>query len=176
MLKKDLRQTIRERKRQFTQQQLDELSSPIIKRLLNTREIKQAKTVLMYYSLPDEVNTHKAINALVNDGKRVLLPVVVDGENMEIHQYTGEKDLKDGAFHIKEPVGKLYSDYSDIDVAVVPGMSFDKSRNRLGRGKGYYDRFLKKIPNVLKIGVCFDFQKEDAIPTEGTDVKMDSVI
>ena len=55
-------------------------------------------------------------------------------------------------------------------------MSFDAKGNRLGRGKGYYDRFLEKVPDMYKIGICFDFQKEESIPTEVTDIKMNEII
>ena len=107
----------------------------------------------------------------------MLLPVVINEEELEIREYKDKNDLKEGiAYHIMEPVGEKYNDYKNIDVAVVPGMSFDDNGNRLGRGKGYYDRFLKQIPQAYKIGICFNFQKVKAVPTEETDIKMDEVI
>ena len=75
-----------------------------------------------------------------------------------------------------EPSGELFDDYAAIDLAVVPGMAFDIQNNRLGRGKGYYDRMLPKLVNAYKIGVCFSFQRLPGIPAEGNDVKMDEVI
>lgn len=176
MHKKDLRQFIRMQKGQFSQTQLVELSVPIIKRLLAHPRIKQAQTILMYYSLDDEVNTHEVINELVGQGKNVLLPAVVDDTRMELREYHGPHDLESGFFHLLEPVGKVFTDYNSIDVAVVPGMAFDSRHNRLGRGKGYYDRFLSQIPAVYKIGICFDFQKLPGIPAEENDVKMDEVL
>lgn len=96
---------------------------------------------------------------------------------METRLYETEKDLVEGAFNIMEPQGPLFTDYGKIDVVVVPGMAFDKKGNRLGRGKGYYDRFLSQLPPyIYKIGVCFDFQKFDNIPAEETDVRMDCVV
>ncbi|MBP8934817.1 MAG: 5-formyltetrahydrofolate cyclo-ligase [Prevotella sp.] len=177
MLKAELRKDIRERKRQFTSQKLSELSLMLISKLLDNDKIKKAKTILMYYSMPDEVNTHQVVDTLVALGKKVLLPVVINGEELEIREYKDKKDLREGiAYHILEPVGRKYEDYKNIDVAVVPGMSFDANGNRLGRGKGYYDRFLKYIPQAYKIGICFNFQKVDIVPTEKTDIKMDEVI
>ena len=73
-------------------------------------------------------------------------------------------------------VGKPFPCYSEIDVAIIPGMSFDNDGNRLGRGKGYYDRLLAKIPQTYKIGMCFDFQKVEEVPTEETDIRMDEVL
>lgn len=176
MEKKDLRNLIRNQKRLFTDQQLREQSLPIIKRLLENPAIHQAKTILMYYSLPDEVDTHRAIDLLLAAGKTVLLPVVISDTEMELHRYTGKRDLQSGFFQIMEPVGELFTDYDTIDVAVVPGMAFDTRRNRLGRGKGYYDRFLPRLKYTYKIGVCFNFQKLPGIPADDNDVKMDIVI
>ena len=177
MLKAELRKNIRERKRQFTSKMLGELSLMLINKLLENDKIKEANTILMYYSMPDEVNTHQVVDTLVALGKKVLLPVVINGEELEIREYKDKNDLIEGiAYHIMEPVGEKYNDYKNIDVAVVPGMSFDDNGNRLGRGKGYYDRFLKQIPQAYKIGICFNFQKVKAVPTEETDIKMDEVI
>ncbi len=178
MEKKELRNIIRDRKRQFSPTQLGELSLPILARLSKNARFQAAKTLLLYYSLPDEVNTHLLVEQLAKSGKRVLLPVVMDGENMILREYTGAQDLQEGAFHIQEPVGKLFpeSSYPQIEVAVIPGMSFDKQGNRLGRGKGYYDKFLQRLPHIYKIGVCFDFQKSEQVPTEATDIPMDEVV
>lgn len=171
-----LRNKIREKKRQFTQIQLDELSRMIIQRLLHSDRVKNAQTIILYYSLHDEVNTHHLIDLLSETGKKILLPYVKDDTEMELREYGGPDDLRKGCYGIMEPTGNTFTNLETIDVAVIPGMSFDSNGNRLGRGKGYYDRFLKKIPDVYKIGICFDFQKVDNIPTGLYDVKMDEII
>ena len=176
MKKEELRTHIRMMKGQFTEAQLRDMSARVTARLLANPAISGADTILMYYSLADEVCTHDVIDKLVGMGKTVLLPVVINDTNMELHRYTGPQDLQDGFFNIMEPVGEVFDEYDSIDVAVVPGMSFDTRGNRLGRGKGYYDRFLPKLKNAYKIGVCFDFQKMPGIPTEENDVKVDIVI
>ena len=178
MDKKELRQFIRNEKRQYSSSQLEELSLSVLSRLNGNEHLQRAETILMYYSLPDEVNTHVYIDQLLGRGKKILLPEVIDGENMVIREYTGKHDLKEGAFHIMEPIGSLFPEerYQEIDLAIIPGMAFDAKRNRLGRGKGYYDRFLQKIPQVYKIGICFPFQLIDKIPTEETDIKMDAIM
>jgi len=174
--KSALRKKIREKKRQFTGRELGGLSLGIIRKLLSHPAIVNARTILMYHSLPDEVDTHAAADMLVAGGKTVLLPAVTGDGEMEIHLYGGKRDLTKGAYGIMEPSGEAYTYYNNIDVAVVPGMAFDTANNRLGRGKGYYDRFLVKVPKTYKIGLCFDFQMVDEIPSDCHDIKMDEVI
>ena len=174
--KRTLRKRIKDIKRQFSVHELEELSLPVISRLLSHPAITGAKTILMYYSLPDEVYTHDMVDILVQRGKTVLLPRVIDGENMEIRTYCNAADLAPGSYGIMEPTGTPYTAYSRIDVAVVPGMAFDPQGHRLGRGKGYYDRFLPKAANAYKIGLCFDFQKVEAVPSDLNDVTMDCII
>lgn len=192
MDKQELRKEIRNRKRQFSQDQLGELSLSAISKLRKHPKVMAAHTLLLYYSLPDEVNTHEWIDELVTEGKRVLLPVVVNDKDMVIREYTGKHDLAEGSFHIMEPIGKLFTEekYPEIEVAIIPGMSFDDGGHRLGRGKGYYDRFLTKLrgmegnhserkeadgTEVYKIGICFGFQKLQEIPFESHDILMDEV-
>lgn len=192
MDKQELRKEIRNRKRQFSQDQLGELSLSAISKLRKHPKVMAAHTLLLYYSLPDEVNTHEWIDELVAEGKRVLLPVVVNDKDMVIREYTGKHDLAEGSFHIMEPIGKLFPEekYPEIEVAIIPGMSFDDGGHRLGRGKGYYDRFLTKLQGmegnhcerkeadgteVYKIGICFGFQKLQEIPFESHDILMDEV-
>lgn len=173
MHKDDLRRQIRQIKRQFTPQQLEELSLPIISRLKPM--LVDTQVVMAYYSLPDEVCTHNLINDLVTQGKTVLLPKVMGDDTMELRRYTGRDDLREGAFHILEPVGERFIDEISIDVVLVPGVAFDAKGHRLGRGRGYYDRFLRAY-KARTIGVCFDFQKVDEVPVDAFDVTVNEVI
>jgi len=176
MTKQELRYFIRQQKQQFSSQELETLSEPIIKRLLAHPRVHAAETIMMYYSLDDEVCTHTAIDRLVAMGKKVLLPAVTSDTDIELRCYTGPKDLEGGFFNIKEPVGKAFSKTGEIELAVVPGMAFDARGHRLGRGKGYYDRFLATIPKAYKIGICFPFQKLPGIPADAHDIAMDEII
>lgn len=176
MLKRELRTLMRQKKGQFTQQQLCELSLPIVDRIKPM--LAGVETIVAYYSLPDEVDTHGFIDWLIAEGKTVYLPKVISDEDMVLCRYTGAESLCEGVFGIMEPVGEELLADEAIDVVLVPGMAFDGEGNRLGRGKGYYDRFLKLLtnPRPKLIGVCFDFQKVDMVPTEPTDVKVDVVV
>ena len=174
MRKSELRQLIRERKRPFTRQQLEEWSLVIQERLMHHPRIINAQTILLYHALPDEVSTLSLLNTWQN--KTLLLPRVIDNEQMEVRRYTRPEDLQQGAFGIMEPCGELFTDYAAIDVAIIPGMAFDAKGHRLGRGKGYYDRFLSLAPAIYKIGICFPFQLVDNVPVNENDVWMDEVI
>ena len=80
------------------------------------------------------------------------------------------------SFGILEPVGELYTDYDSIDMIVVPGVAFDRQGNRLGRGRGYYDKILKETRAAKKVGICFDFQFVEEVPVDELDVRMDLVV
>lgn len=181
MDKKELRKTIRESKRHFDREALDEMSLAVIRRLTAHPRFAAARTVMLYHSLPDEVDTRRLLAGLASSpadftGKTILLPRVTSETDMELRLYTGPDDLSRGAFGIMEPCGALFTDYSRIDLAVIPGMAFDRHGHRLGRGRGYYDRFLPLLPRAYKIGVCFPFQLVDTVPTAPTDVIMDEVM
>ena len=173
MTKQELRKMIRQRKQQHS---VDE-SSAFINRLKDNSHFLHAHTLLLYSALPDEVPTQTLIDELVAQGKTVLLPRVVSDTDMELRRYSGPADLQQGAFGIMEPTGELFTDYDTIDVAVIPGMAFDDDGHRLGRGKGYYDRFLAKLPpTTYKIGLCFSWQRVNHVPTDDHDIPMDEVI
>ena len=104
-----------------------------------------------------------------------MLPVVT-GDDLELRVYTGPGDLATGAYGMEEPTGALFTDYDAIDFIVVPGVAFDRNGNRLGRGKGYYDRLLPRIPSAYKAGICFPFQIVEEVPAETFDIHMDEVI
>lgn len=176
MNKSELRQMIRNYKRQYSSDELEMLSLEIINRLMHHPKVLEAHNILLYYSLPDEVNTHSLIDNLYKEGKQILLPKVIENGEMELRIYQGKESLHEGSFHIMEPSGPLFHNYNAIDLALVPGMSFDKDGNRLGRGKGYYDKFFARSPRIYKVGVCFDFQKVDHVPFEETDIPMDEIL
>lgn len=176
MDKNILRKEIRQRKRRLSRQQLEEMSLPVIQRLLSHPRVRAARTLLLYCSLPDEVDTRQALRVLAGEGKRVLLPVVVADGCMVLRQYASDADLREGAFHIMEPVGPVFQRLDEIDVAVVPGMAFDAAGHRLGRGKGFYDRFLPLCQQAWRIGLCFGFQLLPSVPADAHDVLMDEIV
>lgn len=133
----------------------------------------EAETVLLYHSLKDEVYTHEFVEKW-KGSKTILLPIV-SGDELELRRYTGKQDMTIGSYGIEEPTGKLFTDFKSINLAIIPGVSFDSQGNRLGRGKGYYDRLLPKL-SAYNIGICFSFQVSSYVPAEEFDRKMDAVL
>jgi len=174
--KQALRAYIRRSQPIWTQQEYTAASERIVEKLKQHPRLAAARTLLLYYPLPDEVDTRALISQLAAAGKQVLLPKVTDGYHMEMRRYTGPGDLHTGAFGIMEPTGEPFTHYTQIDVAIVPGMAFDKAGHRLGRGKGYYDRFLNLLPHTYKIGICFPYRLLDNIPADRHDIAMDEII
>lgn len=148
-------------------------SEVIVAALEATPAFRAAHTVLLYYSLPDEVDTRPLFQRW-HSVKQLLLPVV-RGQELEIRRYTHPADLIVGAYGICEPTGDAFTDYNAIDLVVVPGIAFDCAGHRLGRGKGYYDRLLPRIP-AHRTGLCFPFQLVDEVPAEAFDVPVDEVV
>lgn len=133
-----------------------------------------AATVLLFYPLPDEPDTRPLLERW--GGQKCLLLPAVTGNDLELRLYESSRPLSMGRFGIAEPAGPAFTDYAAIDLVLVPGVAFDAQGHRLGRGKGYYDRFLPRIPQAYKIGVCFAYQFVENVPTEPFDIRMDEVI
>jgi 5-formyltetrahydrofolate cyclo-ligase len=170
--KKEIRNRIRELIRQISDTQKEKQAESVFLKIEILPAFVQAKNILLYWSLPDELPTHTVVEKWATD-KQILLPSV-KGENLVIKKYSGLQTLKKGAFGIEEPL-EIFDWQSPIDLVIVPGVAFDKNKNRLGRGKGYYDRFLKNI-DAPKIGVGFDCQLIEKIPVEKFDVPMNKVV
>ena len=176
MDKHTLRQIIKEQKKRFSADQLIEQSMDITLKLEKHHLYHAAHTVLLYNSMPDEVNTHGLIASLHKQGRCVLLPRMKNDEELELVRYKGKLSMRmSEKFNILEPEGEPFTQYESIDLAIIPGVAFTLDGERLGRGKGYYDRLLAKMPSVYKMGLCFPFQVLDAIPTDENDVLMDVV-
>ena len=144
----------------------------VFERLEQTAAFMLADRIMMYHSLPDELSTHAFLSKW-SGRKRFYLPRV-NGVDLEILPYE-ESRLELGSFHIEEPTGTDTADPTEIELVVVPAVAYDKKGHRLGRGKGFYDRFLKTT-KATKVGVGYEFQLMDEIPSEPHDVGMDMVI
>lgn len=183
MNKQALRTYIRQVKQHYTASETTALDEIIYRKVMDYHRVKAADTILLYWSLPDEVSTHQLVHDLNAAGKVVLLPRVVSDTDMTLHRFTSTNDMEIGAYGILEPSGDTVST-AELNtlalqgkaLAIIPGMAFDDKGNRLGRGKGYYDRLLAHLPALYRIGLCYPFQLLPSVPTQPSDVTMNEII
>ncbi len=138
----------------------------------NTAAFMLAEHILMYHSLPDELSTREFIDRW-SARKSFYLPRV-NGVNLDILPYDRSR-LHLGAFNIEEPTGDETADINDIELIIVPGVAYDRRGNRIGRGKGYYDRLLRDT-RAVTIGVAYSCQLCDDIEPDEFDVPVNYVI
>ncbi|MBI4352496.1 MAG: 5-formyltetrahydrofolate cyclo-ligase [Candidatus Omnitrophica bacterium] len=155
-------------------------SLAIGKKLFRLSAFQTAKTVCFYVSLPEEVDTAFMIDRALRSGKRVAAPLSdLKKRELALYEMKNRTELVTGAYGILEPppLRERSVKASEIDCVVVPGLVFDKKGNRLGRGKGFYDRFLKGLDRrVPRIGLAFSFQVAEKMPVEAHDEKVDVVL
>lgn len=172
MYKEALRRNIKALIQEHSPRELADLSALVGENILRHPRVQAAHAILLYHSLPDEVDTRRLIETLLAQGKQVLLPKVCHDSTMTLHAYSGASSVTVGAYGIMEPTGPSQP---VPPVAVIPGRAFDRQGYRLGRGKGYYDRLLAHAA-TYKIGICFPFQFTDTVPHDFHDVPMDEVV
>ena len=170
----EIRREVKRLKAQMTEEELKSKSTKVWAQIETNPHFRQATSVLLYWSMPDEVYTHDFIRRWSGE-KTIILPVV-DGDRLRLALFEGEQSLRrNAAMNLYEPQGADYPSSQTVELAIVPGIAFDRSNHRIGRGRGYYDRLLPQL-NTYNIGVCFDFQLFDSIPNEEHDVSMEEVV
>jgi 5-formyltetrahydrofolate cyclo-ligase len=158
-------------------------STIIQSKIFSCKDFLDAKCIMFYVSKgTGEVETGPIIKKALKMGKRVALPVTVVRERTikPVYVKNAGEPLKKGPYGIYEPVvskDKRPVRLKDIDLVIVPGLAFDERNNRLGRGQGYYDNFLKYLPcDTPKIGLGFRFQLFKKIPATKKDIPLTGVI
>lgn len=172
MKKDEARRRVRAQKNLMTATECRQAAIDVFAQVEQLAAFMMAKHILMYHSLPDELSTLEFIDKW-HKRKKFFLPRV-NGVNLDILPYE-KTELRLGAFQIEEPTGDNMTSIDDIDMVIVPGIAYDKHGNRVGRGKGYYDRLLSEC-QALKVGVGYDCQLVDDIETEAFDMPVDLVI
>ena len=147
-------------------------------KLFRTEVFKKAKIVMFYIAFKGEVETEEMIKETINLGKIVTVPVCKPHKlALEPCILDSHAHLKRGPYGVKEPAEERCVPLSMLQLIIVPGVAFDKKGNRLGRGKGYYDRLLQKLPKTTQsIGLAFDFQILSSVPSHAHDVAVGRVI
>ena len=176
-MKEKIRKEIKEKREKITKEENRKKSKEIKGRLFGLPEYQDAETVLFYVSYDSEVFTHNIIKDALDD-KIVAVPISNKKDNtLSLSILESWDDLVEGSYGILEPRKDCIKEISidEIDLIIVPGVGFDENGNRLGHGKGYYDRLLEKTKKV-SVGLAFELQIVKNIPTDRNDVPVDMII
>ena len=175
MDKSELRKIMRRRNRELPPEARAEASSRIFGEVERLPAFAGARVVGLFCSLPDEPDTRQALARWCAGGRRVVVPCV-EGDEMDFYDCDG-RELVPGAFGIVEPPRTHRCDPAEIDLLVVPGVAFAPSGSRLGRGRGYYDRYLAQPGfRAATGGVCYRHQLVDDLPAEPHDRPVGCVV
>jgi len=174
MDKKSLRRLFLEKRKSLSKKEVSQKSKIIRQKTLELPQIIPSKCILLYLPINNEVGTFDLIRHLQLVGKIIYLPAY-SNENYDICEFVSFDNLKVGPYGILQPINNSTMDTGNIDMAILPGVAFDKSGTRLGYGKGVYDRLLKNS-RLVKIGLGYEFQVEDKLPKESHDVVLNVLV
>lgn len=172
MNKNEIRRHIKTLKNSLTDTMRADALRSVSSKLETWTPFLKAESILIYHSLSDEFPTHELIERWCVE-KTIYLPIV-DGVNLKIAPYIPGV-MRQGEYGIMEPISENYIDIDSIEMVIIPAIAVDTEGNRLGRGKGFYDRLLKDC-NAIKVVIGYDFQIINKIPTEKHDIPVDYVI
>jgi 5-formyltetrahydrofolate cyclo-ligase len=173
--KTELRAIVKSQLAALTPHEKLDYSAAIWQRAELLPEFIAAQHVLLYWSMPSEVNSH-AFAVKWAQTKHVYLPLVVENRLEVVRFFSRDQLVFNPSFGVSEVHGAGLLDLSVIDVAFVPGVAFDGEGHRLGRGGGFYDRLLPHLQCAVKVGVAFGCQLINKVAVEHHDVKMDMVL
>lgn len=176
-MKQLLRKKIGAERKSLSEATFFDYSKKICDTFLQSNEFKEANIIHCYVSMNarKEVDTISLLQKIIDSGKTVIVPVMLTDGLLEHVQLNNLDVLKENAWGILEPVQGIKLNPDTADCIIVPMLAGDIHGNRLGYGKGYYDRFLSGS-NAIKIGFCFDFAILDTLPTEQHDEKLSYII
>jgi 5-formyltetrahydrofolate cyclo-ligase len=177
--KKQLRTLLRSRRRGLSLLEVTEKSRLIIERLLAFAPFQQASIVVLYNADENEVVTEAIWRESLQQGKKVYYPrITADRENLEFIRRHPDDALIAGTFSILIPPGnELLFKLQSTDIVLTPGVGFDLRGNRLGRGKGYYDRaFRGVLAGALRVALAYELQIVPEIPTGPEDERVQWIV
>lgn len=179
--KQEMRQKLLKRLLSLTKEEIKRRSKNVEDRLSELPIYRAAKVIMVYYPLQGEVNILDKIRKDMGS-KRFCFPVMdLKAKNLRIFESTDlDRDFIAGPWGVMQPDTKKTKevDIKEVDLVIVPGLAFDKQKNRLGRGAGFYDRFLRNtILPIKKVGIAFEFQIQENLPINlSHDQKVDIVV
>ena len=175
--KNKIRQEILKKRNNLSTEEVEKKSDLIIQNL--EKFIKNAENIMIFMDMKNEVRITKLMELYPK--KSFFIPKITDSKNreMKINKYE-ENELVLHKFGYYESYSSDFYNENILDIVIVPAVVFDLEKNRIGFGGGYYDTFLKKIrrenKKVLFIGICYDFQIIEKVPSEEHDVVLDFVV
>lgn len=165
---------MRKKRESLSAQEVSGLSRKIEDRFWSLEAVLKACQFFTYVSFRNEPDTFSLIRRGFKEKKRILVPAVVQGQ-MGSCPLNSESELVLGAFGIPEPARRIFEEPQKECVFLIPGLVFDRKGNRMGYGKGFYDRFLTNRKN-LKIALAYSFQILPQIEVKNHDVPVDIII
>lgn len=173
--KKEIRREVRRRITALSAEDMSRAAEHIFREIESMDSFASAHNIALFASMGDEVPTTIALERWPKMGKHIVVPRV-EGDIMRFYDYASDK-MQTGAFGIEEPMGDEEFAAGDIDLIIVPARAFTLSGERLGRGGGFYDKYMS-LPTfrATKIGIAFSCQIFDALPCDKHDIRVDQVI
>ena len=175
MDKKELRRTIRDRKRAMTEEEIVSRSEKLGKLFAQSEAYKNAKTIYGYLPYNQEVRTVPMLEQALKDGKKVAVPKVY-GDEMKFLYLDDLSKVSKGYAGIPEPIADEPVADDETALVLMPGLAFDPAGHRIGYGGGFYDKFLAAEPNHPTLALCYEFQMLPELHTEEHDIPVDTVL
>ncbi len=179
MVKKELREKLREMLSSLDPAELHDRSFRTCHNLIETPEYQRAEILMVFMSLPTEVNTSPLVHQAWRDRKRVLVPKVSWEQRrmMAIEIDSLSDNMNESQFGIRDPAAGVPVPIDNIDMVMVPGLGFDATGNRIGRGQGFYDHFLAHEGwHGIACGLAFSEQVVDSVPVVEKDMTMNMLV
>lgn len=173
--KNKIRQELIQRRKRIPGAARKQASDKLCQVLKNDRDIREAESIYFYVAKDPELSLIPLLSWALEQGKCVGVPKVY-GDSMEFYQLTETAQLGMGAFGILEPNGECPMLQKKEAICLVPGVGFDKSGHRMGYGKGYYDKYFFRYPDMRRIGIAYGEQIMERIPSEPHDVRMHRIL
>ncbi len=173
--KKEIRKKILGMRRALQEHQVRDMSRMICDSIRMSDVYRAAEDICLYMPINNEVDVPQLAGEALCDGKRLWLPRV-DGDSMDFFRYDENTQFDTGSYNIREPQTDEMLTPGPGTLIVMPGAVFSESRDRIGYGGGYYDRYLRMYPECSTLAVCYDFQILDDIPSESHDRKPDVIV
>lgn len=174
-MKKGIRKEVRQRIKELTPEQMNMAAEAIFSQIEKSDLFDNATTIALFASMKDEVPTDIALERWLEAGKHIVVPRV-EGDVMRFYDYSPER-MRVGAFGILEPDGEAECPPEEIDLIIVPARAFTCKGERLGRGGGFYDKYMSDSKfRAAKIGIAFACQIFDSLPCDAHDIRVDKVV